>query len=39
MEPAGTVLSHHSLVVLEGRILDILPTDKAREQYTADYRA
>lgn len=35
MEPAGTVLSHHSLVVLEGRILDILPTDKAREQYTA----
>lgn len=36
VEPAGTVLSHHSLVVLEGRILDILPTDKAREQYTAD---
>jgi 5-methylthioadenosine/S-adenosylhomocysteine deaminase len=35
VEPAGTVLSHHSLVVLEGRILDILPTDQARERYTA----
>jgi len=36
VEPAGTLLGHHSLVVHEGRILDILPSDRAREQYTVD---
>ena len=36
VEPAGTVLAHHSLVVQEGRILDVLPSEQARDQYTAD---
>jgi 5-methylthioadenosine/S-adenosylhomocysteine deaminase len=36
VEPAGALLGHHSLVVHEGRILDILPSERAREQYTAD---
>ncbi len=35
VEPADTVLQHHSVVVHEGRIIDILPDDRAREKYTA----
>lgn len=36
VEPAATVLQHHSLVVQEGRILDLLPSEQARSQYSAD---
>jgi 5-methylthioadenosine/S-adenosylhomocysteine deaminase len=36
VEPVGTVHSFHSVVVQEGRILDILPSDVARERYTAE---
>jgi 5-methylthioadenosine/S-adenosylhomocysteine deaminase len=35
VEPAATVLEHHSVVIHEGRILDILPTRQARDSYTA----
>jgi 5-methylthioadenosine/S-adenosylhomocysteine deaminase len=33
IEPARTVLDHHSLVIKGNIILDILPTDIARQQY------
>ena len=33
VEPDNTVLSHHSVVIHEGRILTILPTDEARRRY------
>ena len=36
VEPATTVHEHHSMAIQEGRILDILPTDQAHTQYTAD---
>jgi 5-methylthioadenosine/S-adenosylhomocysteine deaminase len=36
VEPAGTVHTDHSVVVHEGRILDILPIEQARNNYTAD---
>ncbi len=36
VEPAGTIHTFHSVVVQEGRILDILPSDVARERYTAE---
>ena len=36
VEPANTLLAQHSLVVQEGRIMDILPSGQARERYTAD---
>jgi 5-methylthioadenosine/S-adenosylhomocysteine deaminase len=36
VEPATTVYEHHSLVIQEGRILDILPTDQATSTYNAD---
>ena len=36
VEPADTVLAHHSVVVHEGRILDLLPSEQARSQYDAD---
>lgn len=36
VEPARVLLDHHSLVVHEGRILDILPSEQARERYAAD---
>lgn len=35
VEPEGVVLEHHALAVHEGRILDILPSDHAAEQYQA----
>ncbi len=34
VEPAGVVLDHHSLVVDQGRILAILPSDVARGRFT-----
>ncbi|MGB5472891.1 MAG: TRZ/ATZ family hydrolase, partial [Gammaproteobacteria bacterium] len=36
VEPDNTLHEHHSLVVHEGRIVDLLPTDQARTRYTAD---
>ena len=36
VEPDHTLHEHHSLVVHEGRIVDLLPTDQARTRYTAD---
>ncbi|MDX1697875.1 MAG: TRZ/ATZ family hydrolase, partial [Thiohalobacterales bacterium] len=36
VEPADTVLRDHSIVVHEGRIIDILPADQARARYRAD---
>jgi 5-methylthioadenosine/S-adenosylhomocysteine deaminase len=33
VEPAGTVLDHHSLIVDQGRILDLLPTRDAAVRY------
>ncbi len=35
VEPRGLVLEDHSLAIREGRIHDILPTETARERYTA----
>jgi len=36
VEPDNTVHEHHSLVVHEGRIVELLPSDQARVRYTAD---
>jgi 5-methylthioadenosine/S-adenosylhomocysteine deaminase len=36
VEPATTVLEHHSLAIQEGRILDILPVEQAHSTYNAD---
>ena len=33
VEPAGVVLEHHSVVVSEGRVVAVLPSQEAREQY------
>jgi 5-methylthioadenosine/S-adenosylhomocysteine deaminase len=35
MDPPGTVLEHHSVVVHAGRVLCVLPTDEARRLYVA----
>jgi len=35
VEPDNTVLEHHSVAVLNGRIVDILPTEIARLRYEA----
>jgi 5-methylthioadenosine/S-adenosylhomocysteine deaminase len=35
VEPAGTVLEDHALVVRDGRIVDVLPADFARQSWTA----
>ncbi len=35
VEPKGKVYDHHSLAVNDGRIIDILPTAKAKTKYTA----
>jgi len=35
VEPAATLLEHHSVTIHEGRILDILPTEEALRTYTA----
>jgi 5-methylthioadenosine/S-adenosylhomocysteine deaminase len=36
VEPDTTIHEHHSLVIQEGRILDILPTEQAHSLYNAD---
>jgi 5-methylthioadenosine/S-adenosylhomocysteine deaminase len=36
VEPDDRVLHHHTLVVHEGRIVDLLPDDQARTAYRAD---
>lgn len=36
VEPAGAVLEEHSVVVHEGRILDLLPDVDARQRYAPD---
>ena len=35
VEPDNTVLAHHSLVLKQGRIVDLLPTASARARYAA----
>ncbi len=35
MEPPGTVLEHHSVVIHGGRVLRVLPTEEARRLYAA----
>ncbi len=35
VEPDGMVLEHHSLLIRDGRIADILPTDMARSRYVS----
>jgi len=35
VEPAATLLTDHSVAILEGRIHDILPTAQARQDYSA----
>jgi len=35
VEPDGALLEHHSLVVHDGRILDLLPTEQAHGHFTA----
>jgi 5-methylthioadenosine/S-adenosylhomocysteine deaminase len=36
VEPESALYEQHSLVINEGRILDLLPSDQARSLYTAD---
>lgn len=36
VEPDNTVYEHHSLVIHEGRIVALLPTDQARTRYKAE---
>ncbi|MGB5338951.1 MAG: TRZ/ATZ family hydrolase [Gammaproteobacteria bacterium] len=36
VEPDGTVYEQHSVAIRQGRILEILPTDQARNTYSAD---
>ena len=36
VEPSGVVLDHHTIAVHEGRILEVLPSDEAKEKYTAE---
>ncbi len=38
VEPAATILEHHSVVVSQGRIADILPTVEADQRYRARSR-
>ncbi len=33
VEPDGLLLEHHALAIAEGRILDVLPSQRAREKY------
>ena len=35
VEPAGTTLEDHAVVIRDGRILDLLPIDEARRRYSA----
>jgi 5-methylthioadenosine/S-adenosylhomocysteine deaminase len=36
VEPDNALHEHHSLVVHEGRIIDLLPSERARERYAAE---
>ncbi|MCB1959236.1 MAG: TRZ/ATZ family hydrolase [Rhodocyclaceae bacterium] len=36
VEPDGTILEHHSVAIRDGKILAVLPTDAARQQFAAD---
>lgn len=38
VEPAGVVYEHYSLAIHEGRILDLLPADRARQTYSPAIR-
>jgi 5-methylthioadenosine/S-adenosylhomocysteine deaminase len=33
VEPAGVVLEHHAVAVKDGRIVAVLPSDRARQQF------
>ncbi len=35
VQPADAILQHHSLAITAGRIVDILPSDQARQKYNA----
>src|SRR5512146_1950322 len=35
VDPPAAVLDHHSVIVTEGRIGDVLPTPEARQRYRA----
>ncbi|KAF7598080.1 MAG: hypothetical protein CGU28_14910 [Candidatus Dactylopiibacterium carminicum] len=35
VEPAGLVLEHHAIVIGDGLILALLPTEQARQHYVA----
>ncbi|MDQ8022768.1 MAG: TRZ/ATZ family hydrolase [Moraxellaceae bacterium] len=35
VEPAGMVLEHYAVAIRDGRIIDLLPIDQARQRYTA----
>ena len=37
VQPANTVLNHHSVAVRDGRILDVLPTADAKARYQAEH--
>lgn len=36
VEPQDTILENHSIAIDDGRIVNILPTEKAHQKYTAD---
>jgi len=37
VEPHGVVLEHHTIAIEDGRILALLPTSEAHNQFTADH--
>ncbi len=37
VEPKGVVLKDHSIAIQDGHIIDILPSDEAKEQYRAEH--
>ncbi len=36
IEPTNTVYEHHSLAICDGKILDLLPTEKAKQNYHSE---
>ena len=36
VEPAGVVLENHAIAIKDGHIVELLPSDRARESYTAE---
>ncbi len=36
VEPAGVVLENHAIAIKDGHIVELLPSDRARERYTAE---